>query len=82
MKEYISDFAAGNPKHIQELVDQLVDKGAINFEGGKVHVLVDTFEHVSDYRGEKKRKKERKKEKESKEGRKEGRKKKSLEKGS
>lgn len=43
----MSDIAAGNPKHIQELVDQLLCKAAISVDNGVVKVHVDSFEHVS-----------------------------------
>ena len=45
-QEYIYDNAAGNPKHIEEIVAQLRKEKAIEVANGRVQILVDSFDHV------------------------------------
>lgn len=47
LEEYVYDNAAGNPKHIEELVGQLRKERAIDVTNGRVQVLVDNFDKVA-----------------------------------
>ncbi len=43
MQEYVYANAAGNPKHIEELVEQMQRAGAIEVAHHRIHVIDDDF---------------------------------------